>query len=43
MADGLPFGLIEGVDVADGFVEGRVALEARVLVDFETFLVEEEV
>jgi hypothetical protein len=43
LARAFPAGLVERVYVADGFVEGRVALEAVDLVDFDAFLVEEHV
>lgn len=43
MAGSFPGGLVERVYVADGFVEGRVALEAVRFVDLDAFLVEEEI
>jgi hypothetical protein len=43
VACGFPVGLVERVYVAHGFVEGCVALQAVDFVDFDAFLVEEEV
>jgi hypothetical protein len=39
----VPVDLVERVDVAHGFVEGRVGFKARGLVDVDPGLVEEEV
>lgn len=38
-----PVGLVERVDVADGLMQGGVLFHAVDLVDFEAFLVEEDV
>ncbi|KAH4293707.1 hypothetical protein HBH89_132580 [Parastagonospora nodorum] len=38
-----PVGLVERVYIADGFVQGRVLFHAVDFVDFEAFLVEEDV
>jgi hypothetical protein len=43
MAVVCPFGFVERVAVAYGFVEGRVLLHAVDFVDLEAFLVEENV